>query len=119
MTSTTTDVTALGQPFTLPNGTVLPNRLAKAALSECLAGEDFSPGSEIKNLYRRWAASGQGLTITGNVMVDRTAIGEPGNVVVEDKRHLADLTEWASIVKSAGSVALVQINHPGRQSPRT
>lgn len=115
----TTDVSALAQPFTLPNGTVLPNRLAKAALSECMAGEDFSPGPEIKNLYRRWARSGQGLTITGNVMVDRTAIGEPGNVVVEDERHLADLTEWASIVSSQGSVGLVQINHPGRQSPRT
>lgn len=115
----TTDVSALAQPLTLPNGTVLANRVAKAALSECLAGDDFSPGREIKALYRRWAGSGQGLTITGNVMVDRRAIGEPGNVVVEDERHLADLSEWASIVKSGGSIGLVQINHPGRQSPRT
>lgn len=117
--ATPTGVTALTQPFTLPNGTVVPNRLAKAALSECLASEDFAPGREIKALYRRWANSGQGLTITGNVMVDRRAIGEPGNVVVEDERHLDDLTEWASIVRSNGSVGLVQINHPGRQSPRT
>ncbi len=119
MTPTTTDVSSLNQPFALPNGTVLTNRLAKAALSECMSSEDFSPGQELKNLYRRWASSGQGLTITGNVMVDRRAIGEPGNVVVEDERHFDDLTEWASIIKSAGSVALVQINHPGRQSPRT
>jgi len=117
--TTPTDVPALSRPLALPNGTVLPNRLAKAALSECLAGDDFSPGREIKSLYRRWANSGQGLTITGNVMVDRRAIGEPGNVVVEDDRHLADLTEWASTMTSAGSVGLVQINHPGRQSPRT
>ena len=107
------------QPFTLPNGTVVPNRLAKAALSECLSSPGFAPGPEIKTLYRRWAQSGQGLTVTGNVMVDSRYIGEPGNVVVEDERHLADLTEWASIVKSAGAVALVQINHPGRQTPRS
>ena len=118
MTSTAS-VTDIAQPFALPNGTVLPNRIAKAALSECLAGPDFSPGRQIKRLYSRWADSGQGLTITGNVMIDRRAIGEPGNVVVEDERHLDDLREWAEIVKSAGAVGLVQINHPGRQSPRT
>jgi 2,4-dienoyl-CoA reductase-like NADH-dependent reductase (Old Yellow Enzyme family) len=115
----TTDISALTEPFTLSNGLVLPNRLAKAALSECLSSEDFAPGNEIKTLYRRWSHNGQGLTITGNVMVDRRHIGEPGNVVVEDERHFDDLVEWAEIVKSAGSVALVQINHPGRQTPRS
>ncbi len=124
MTTVTTtamkpDVGALTQPLTLSNGTVLPNRIAKAALSECLSSPGFAPGDEIKTLYRRWATSGQGLTITGNVMVDERYIGEPGNVVVEDRRHWDDLVEWASIVKSEGSVALVQINHPGRQTPRS
>lgn len=119
MTTTTTDLTALSAPFTLPNGTVVPNRLAKAALSECLSSDDFAPGNEIKALYRRWAANGEGLTITGNVMVDRRYIGEPGNVVVEDERHFDDLVEWSDIVRSNGSVGLVQINHPGRQTPRT
>lgn len=124
MTTTTTtavqpEVTALTQPLTLANGTVLPNRIAKAALSECLSSPGFAPGDEIKTLYRRWANNGQGLTITGNVMVDERYIGEPGNVVVEDERHFDDLTEWARIVKSGGSVGLVQINHPGRQTPRS
>lgn len=112
-------VTTLREPLRLPNGTLLPNRLAKAALSECLAGEDFSPGKRIKQLYRRWSASGAGLTITGNVMIDRLAIGEPGNVVIEDERHVDDIAEWAQIVKSSGSVALVQVNHPGRQVMRS
>jgi 2,4-dienoyl-CoA reductase-like NADH-dependent reductase (Old Yellow Enzyme family) len=119
MTTTTTDVSALTKPLTLPNGTVLPNRIAKAALSECLSSPGFAPGPEIKALYRRWAGNGEGLTITGNVMVDERHIGEPGNVVVEDERHFDDLVEWASIVKSGGAVGLVQINHPGRQTPRT
>ncbi|SDK55202.1 2,4-dienoyl-CoA reductase [Nocardioides sp. YR527] len=115
----TRDQSILAQPLELPNGFVIPNRLAKAALSEGLGRRDFTPGSRIKNLYRRWAGSGVGLSITGNVMVDRTAIGEPGNVVVEDDRHLDDLAEWAQIAKSGGSRVWVQINHPGRQTPRT
>jgi 2,4-dienoyl-CoA reductase-like NADH-dependent reductase (Old Yellow Enzyme family) len=112
-------VDALHQPFTLPNGAVLPNRLAKAALSESLARRDHSPGSRIKTLYRRWSGNGAGLVITGNVMVDRRAIGEPGNVVVEDERAFEDLVEWADIIKADGAVAWAQINHPGRQAPRT
>lgn len=119
LNSAATSASTLSEPFKLPNGTLLPNRIAKAALSECLAGEDFAPDKRIKQLYRRWSTSGAGLTITGNVMIDRRAIGEPGNVVVEDERHMADLVEWAEIVRSNNSVGLVQINHPGRQAPRS
>lgn len=117
--SETTIVAALHEPFTLPNGAVLPNRLAKAALSESLSRRDHTPGTRIKSLYRRWADNGAGLIITGNVMVDRRAIGEPGNVVVEDDRAFDDIAEWARIIKSNGAVAWAQINHPGRQAPRT
>lgn len=115
----THDHSVLAQPLELPNGFVIPNRLAKAALSEGLGRRDFTPGTRIKNLYRRWAGSGVGLSITGNVMIDRNAIGEPGNVVVEDHRHDEDLAEWARVAKAGGSKVWVQINHPGRQTPRT
>ncbi|MCL2615087.1 MAG: NADH:flavin oxidoreductase/NADH oxidase family protein [Nocardioidaceae bacterium] len=120
MSTTTTDRATLEQPFLLPNGFVIPNRLAKAALSEGLAERDGSPGARIQRLYGRWAQSGVGLNITGNVMIDRRhGLGEPGNVAVEDERHLAELTRWAETTKSGGSKAWVQINHPGRQTPRT
>ena len=36
--------------------------------------------TDLMQLYRRWAASGRGLIATGNVMIDRRALGEPGNV---------------------------------------
>lgn len=119
MSETPTAVAALQQPFALPHGPALPNRLAKAALSESLADRAHNPGDRIKTLYRRWSGNGSGLVITGNVMVDRRAIGEPGNVVVEDDRAFADLVEWAQIIKADGAIAWAQINHPGRQAPRT
>lgn len=118
-TRATADVDALSQPLTLRGGVVLKNRLAKGALSESLARRDHTPGTRIKNLYRRWSQNDLGLVITGNVMVDRRAIGEPGNVVVEDDRAFDDLVEWAQIIKDGGAAALAQINHPGRQAPRT
>ena len=56
------------------------------------------------------------MIVTGNVMVDRTQLGEPGNVVIEDERNLDALSRWAKTTKDAGVPIWVQLNHPGRQS---
>ena len=110
--------TSLSHSLRLPNGAVLQNRLAKSAMSERLAAADGAPNEALVRLYRRWSAGGAGLLITGNVMVDKTAIAETGNVVVEDESHSAELRAWAHAATSAGNHAFVQLNHPGRQSPR-
>jgi 2,4-dienoyl-CoA reductase-like NADH-dependent reductase (Old Yellow Enzyme family) len=115
-TSTLTTATTLSTPLTLPNGATIKNRLVKAAMSEQLAGPANQPTAELERLYRRWAHGGAGLIITGNVMIDRRSIGEPLNVVVEDDRDLAPLRRWAAAAKTDGATALVQINHPGRQT---
>ena len=49
-------------------------------------------------------------------MVDRSQLGEPGNVVIEDERNLDALSRWAKSTKDAGVPIWVQLNHPGRQS---
>ncbi|MEX3646352.1 NADH:flavin oxidoreductase/NADH oxidase family protein [Mycolicibacterium porcinum] len=67
-------------------------------------------------LYDRWSRGGYGLLITGNVMVDRTQLGEPGNVVIEDDRDLAALSRWVKSTHDAGVPIWAQLNHPGRQS---
>lgn len=107
----------LHNQLTLPCGITIPNRLAKSAMSEQLSDYHNAPTQEIIRLYQRWADGGAGLLITGNVMVDRRALGEPCNVVVEDERDLVKLSEWAKVGKSRGGQILMQINHPGRQSP--
>ncbi len=108
----------LAQPLTLPNGTVLRNRLAKAAMSETLATYDNRPTPALVALYQRWAASGLGLILTGNVMVDRRALGEPGNVAIEDESDLGMLTQWAQAATSRGAAIWAQLNHPGKQSTK-
>jgi 2,4-dienoyl-CoA reductase-like NADH-dependent reductase (Old Yellow Enzyme family) len=44
----------LNQPLRLPNGSVLRNRLAKAAMSEALATYGNRPTEALVQLYRRW-----------------------------------------------------------------
>ncbi|MEU0494518.1 NADH:flavin oxidoreductase/NADH oxidase family protein [Mycobacterium sp. NPDC006124] len=109
-------MTSLRDPLTLPCGQVLPNRVMKAALSEGLADGRNAPDHRLETLYTTWSQGGFGLIVTGNVMVDGTQLGEPGNVVIEDERHLDALSRWAKTTKDAGVPIWVQINHPGRQS---
>ncbi|ABI90282.1 NADH oxidase [Burkholderia ambifaria] len=108
----------LNQPLRLPNGSVLRNRLAKAAMSETLGTYDNRPTPDLVKLYRRWAASGLGLIMTGNVMIDRRALGEPGNVVIEDDADLPVLRQWAEAATAQGASIWVQLNHPGKQSTK-
>lgn len=108
----------LNSPLTLPRGGTLANRIAKSAMSEALGTMDNRVTPELVRLYQRWGAGGAGLLVTGNVMIDRKALGEPGNVVIEDERDMAQLREWAQAGQAAGAQLWVQLNHPGRQCPK-
>jgi 2,4-dienoyl-CoA reductase-like NADH-dependent reductase (Old Yellow Enzyme family) len=105
----------LAAPLALPCGRTLKNRLAKSALSEALGTPKGAVTRELIELYRRWSDAGAGLLITGNVMIDGRALGEPGNVVVEDARDLAALREWAAAGTARGGELWMQLNHPGKQ----
>lgn len=107
---------SLHDPLTLRCGQVLTNRIMKAAMSEALGTSGHAPGRRLERLYTTWGHGGYGLIVTGNVMVDRSQLGEPGNVVIEDERDLDALTRWARSTKDAGTPIWVQLNHPGRQS---
>ena len=106
----------LNQSLTLPNGTVINNRLAKAATSETLATYSNNPTPKHVQLYQRWAASGIGMIITGNIMIDRRALGEAANVAIEDERDFSMLQQWAQGVTGQGSQLWAQLNHPGKQA---
>jgi len=111
-------MTALTEPLTLPCGKVLPNRILKSAMSEVLGTPVHAPSKELEVLYERWSAGGTGLLITRNEMVDRRALGEPGNVVLEDKRELEAFTRWSRAATRHSNHCWMQLNHPGKQSPK-
>ena len=64
------DAAVLKTPCALPAET-LPNRLAKAAMTEGLADAAGRPTEGHQKLYAAWGRGGAGLLITGNVIIDR------------------------------------------------
>ena len=85
----------IAQSYVLPSGITVKNRLLKSAMSEALGEADGAPKPDLTTLYGVWANGGIGICITGNVMIDHRALGEPGNVIIEDEKHLSALQQWA------------------------
>ena len=109
-------MTVLEEEMILPNGSTLKNRIAKSAMSENLSNKNNEPTPVLIEVYKKWAQSGAGLLITGNIMIDSKAIGEPRNVVVENRKNFEILKEWAESVNGTDTHLWAQINHPGRQA---
>ena len=106
-------------PITLPNGTTIKNRFFKSAMSEGMGTREFQPKKNIATLYKRWAEGGTGLIITGNIMVDPKRTAEPGNIVFDKNSNMEILKNWAKQGQQHGAKVMVQLNHPGKQAPKT
>ena len=106
----------LTSSFKLPNGTLLQNRIAKSAMSENMGTLQNAPTRNLIKAYEVWSKGKPGLLITGNVMIDSRAIGEPRNVVVEDHSNFELLKDWAKSSKETGTHIWPQLNHHGRQA---
>ena len=109
---------ALNQSFTLPTGVEVKNRIAKSALSEGIAEPNGRPSEALFNLYDQWGQGGAGILFTGNVMVDKTHLVNANVMIAEDEEFLADYTTMTEKAQASGSHLWMQINHPGRQSPK-
>ena len=107
------------QAMTLPNGLHLRNRFVKSAMSEALATRHHEPSHDLIALYDYWGSQSIGMLITGNVMVDRRYLGEPGNVVLDSESDLSHFQKWASVGQQHGVPLLLQLNHPGKQMYRS
>ena len=103
--------------ITLPCGVVIRNRLMKSAMSEQLGDKNHNPKKGLETLYRTWAKGGLGISVTGNIMIDRSALGEPANVVLDKQSDLTAFSRWSAAGKEDGCAIWAQLNHPGKQIP--
>ncbi|WP_127716792.1 NADH:flavin oxidoreductase/NADH oxidase family protein [Halobacteriovorax sp. HLS] len=109
----------ISSELALPCGVILPNRMAKSAMSENMANPKLFASERFYNAYRTWAKGGTGLCITGNVMIDSNHLGEANNIAIEKGLDNFDsLRKWSSSADGTASQIWVQLNHPGKQSPK-
>jgi len=108
---------AFDSPLELPCGARVKNRFLKSAMSEQLGDVRRDPSPGLATLYETWARGGVGVLVTGNVMIDRSAIGEPLNVALDDASDLGLFERWAEAARADGTHVWMQLNHPGRQVP--
>ena len=112
----------LAQTLKLPCGAVLPNRIAKAAMTEGLADPQGRPTAELERLYGIWSDGGAGMLLSGNIQIDRDHLERPGNVIIDrkpDAKMATALAGWAKAAKVGGAALWMQISHAGRQTQVT
>ena len=112
----------LSEPLTLPCGVSIPNRIAKAAMTEGLATVDGVPTPELARLYKEWSEGGAGLLLSGNILIDEMHLERPGNVWIDrapDTKMQEALAQWAEAATVNGNQFWAQINHAGRQTQKT
>ncbi len=113
--------TLFSQKVKLPCGTNLPNRFAKAAMTEGLATAEGIPTSELARLYGLWSDGGAGMLLSGNVIIVKDHLERPGNVIIDrppsTKMHDA-LARWATAATRNGNQFWAQISHAGRQTQK-
>ncbi|KAK4235308.1 NADPH dehydrogenase [Achaetomium macrosporum] len=113
----------IAQPLTLKCGLTLPNRLVKAAMAEQLVGKNHLPDERLQAVYKHWSEGGWGLIMTGHVHVDDAHLGQPSDPALSPSLPPSTLVPAYSALARAShssmrTPTLVQLNHPGRQSPR-
>ena len=107
------------ESLNLPCGVILPNRIGKSAMSENMASPPLYPGKEFYTSYKSWIDGGAGLLISGNIMVDSRHLGETNNVVIEKGiDNTSQLKDWSRARENSKSHIWVQLNHPGKQTPK-
>ena len=110
----------MNQPFVLSCGQTIKNRICKAAMTERIAKGNNLAHQGHANLYEKWAEGNIGISLTGNVQVDRRHVEGPANVVIEEnnyKHQLETLKSWSAAGTKHNTQLWMQISHAGRQTP--
>ncbi|KAG8752187.1 hypothetical protein FRC14_007268 [Serendipita sp. 396] len=122
-----TNSAIISSEINLPCGIVVQNRLVKVAMYEHLSPLGGGvPNTYHLSLYSTWARGKWGIIITGNVQVSPSHLGLGGDLVIPPLGKPYDIEPWSRLsaamhacpIGEQPSLALMQLCHVGRQSPR-
>lgn len=104
------------EPYTLPNGVQLKNRIVMAPMTNFSSNPDGTvTDAEVKYYARR--SSGVGMVITACTYVTANGKGFHGEFGGDRDELIPSLRQLASAIKEQGAKAVLQIFHGGRQIP--
>jgi 2,4-dienoyl-CoA reductase-like NADH-dependent reductase (Old Yellow Enzyme family) len=106
---------ALFEPFTLPGGVVMRNRVVMAPMTTWSGHADGTVTDEEVTYYET-RVSAAGLVITGCSHVQANGIGFTDEFASFDDRFTPSLRRLAAAAKSGGAPALLQIFHAGNKA---
>jgi 2,4-dienoyl-CoA reductase-like NADH-dependent reductase (Old Yellow Enzyme family) len=104
------------EPYTLPNGVQLKNRIVMAPMTNFSSNPDGTvTDAEVKYYARR--SSGVGMVITACTYVTANGKGFHGEFGGDRDELIPSLRQLASAIKEQGAKAVLQIFHGGSQIP--
>ena len=110
-----TDYQPIFEPFTLPSGVHLKNRVLMAPMTNSSSNEDGSV-SEQELPYYRERAGGVGAVITACAYVVPGGKGHPTPIGADHDALIPGLAKLASTIQEQGAKAILQIFHAGRMA---
>ena len=107
---------ALFEPYTLPSGVELKNRIIMAPMTN-YASDDEGNVTEEELAYYRERSAGTGTVITAVAYITPGGKGFPGEVSAHSDDMIPSLRRLAATIKGEGAKAILQIFHAGRMAP--
>ncbi|WP_093193837.1 NADH-dependent flavin oxidoreductase [Salimicrobium halophilum] len=104
------------EPYTLPSGAELNNRLLLAPMTNFLSEDDGRVSDKELNYYKR-RSKGLGAVITACANVNAQGKGFDGEIGVDRDELIPGLKQLADVIHGEGTKAILQIYHGGRMCP--
>lgn len=106
----------LFEPYHLPNGISLKNRVIMAPMTNFSSNEDGSVTESEVNYYAR-RSKGVSMVVTACTYVTPDGKGFKGEFGADTDEMIPSLRKLASAIKEQGAKAILQIFHGGRECP--
>jgi 2,4-dienoyl-CoA reductase-like NADH-dependent reductase (Old Yellow Enzyme family) len=98
-------------------GIRLPNRVVVSPMAQYSADHGLVT-DWLTGHFSRLAMGGAGLVFTEAVKVEERGLGTEGDMGLWDDAHVAPLRRITEIIRAAGAVPGIQLNHAGRNAGR-
>jgi len=111
-------MTSLFDSVGFEHGPAMKNRFMLAPLTNQQSHDDGTLSDDEFHWLTKRAVGGFGLVMTCAAHVQRVGRGFAGQLGVFDDAHIPGLARLATAIKAEDSVAIVQLHHAGRRSPK-